>query len=58
VNSAGVAVGSDNKAKNGHSRRVFLNDRATAALMFMKERHNRLGAPKDALVFPGGSSTQ
>jgi len=46
------------KTKNGHSRYVFLNKRAKAALMFMKERHDRSGAPKHALVFPGGSSTQ
>lgn len=44
--------------KNGHSRDVFLNQRAKAALMFMKERHDRVGAAKSALVFPGGSSTK
>jgi site-specific recombinase XerD len=46
------------KAKNGHSRHAFLNKRSKAALMLMKERHDRLCAPKNALVFPGGSSTQ
>ena len=45
------------KAKNGHSRHVFLNKRAKAAFMFMKERHDRIGAAENALVFPGGSST-
>jgi site-specific recombinase XerD len=44
--------------KNGHKRDVFLNKRAKGALMFMKERHDRQGTPRNALVFPGGSSTQ
>ncbi|MGA2350858.1 MAG: site-specific integrase [Terracidiphilus sp.] len=45
-------------AKNCHSRYVFLNKRSKAALMLMRERHERLRAPESALVFPGGSSTQ
>lgn len=44
--------------KNGHCRNVFLNKRAKAALLLMKERHDANGAPEGALVFPGGSSTQ
>jgi site-specific recombinase XerD len=44
--------------KNGHSRNVFLNKRSKAALLLMKERHDRKGAAKNALVFPGGSSTR
>jgi site-specific recombinase XerD len=46
------------KTKNGHSRDVVLNERAKAALKFMKERQDRPGAAKSALVFPGGSSTK
>ena len=45
-------------AKNGHSRYVFLNKRAKAAFMFMKERHDQIGGAKNALVYPGGSSTR